>query len=104
MVIDTPGMRELQLWDASEGLHQAFEDIESLADRCAYRDCRHMSEPGCAVTAAVEEGALPGERYQSYMKLQKELRHLERKQDIRAQLAEKKRWKSIHRAMRDYYK
>ncbi|HWQ80578.1 MAG TPA: ribosome small subunit-dependent GTPase A [Anaerovoracaceae bacterium] len=71
IVIDTPGMRELQLDSANLG--RAFEDVEELAEQCRYRDCSHTSEPGCAVRKAVEEGALPEERLNSYRKLQKEI-------------------------------
>ena len=72
MVIDTPGMRELGLWDAEEGLDQSFGDIEALAVECRFHDCSHTNEPGCAVKDAVENGQLSGERLQSYMKLRKE--------------------------------
>jgi ribosome biogenesis GTPase len=72
MVIDTPGMRELGMWDAGEGLTAAFTDIEALAACCRFRDCTHHSEPGCAVRAAVERGELSEARLLSYKKLQAE--------------------------------
>jgi ribosome biogenesis GTPase len=84
LILDTPGMRELQLWDADEGVDQAFEDIAEWASECRFRDCSHEREPGCAVVAAVGEGSLPAERLSSYRKLQRELHALELKQDKRA--------------------
>lgn len=72
MVIDTPGMRELGMWDAGEGLAAAFADIEALASRCRFRDCAHGAEPGCAVRAALEAGGLSGERFLSWQKLRAE--------------------------------
>lgn len=68
-VLDTPGMRELGLWDAEEGMRRAFADMESLAARCRFRGCTHRSEPGCAVRAALDSGALDRERLRSYEKL-----------------------------------
>jgi ribosome biogenesis GTPase len=97
LVLDTPGLRELQLWDAEGGLHQAFDDIESLASRCYFGDCRHQDEPRCAIREALAEGAIDEGRYRSYLKLQKELNYLARKQDINAQLVEKKKWKKLTR-------
>jgi len=73
LVIDTPGMRELQLWDADAGVTDAFEDVEALAAACRFRDCRHREEPGCAVRAALAAGELPPERYASFTKLRGEL-------------------------------
>ena len=69
MVIDTPGMRELGLWDAGEGLDTAFSDVEQLTARCRFRDCTHENEPGCAVRAALERGELDPARWRSYQKL-----------------------------------
>lgn len=96
LVIDTPGMRELQLWATEEGLDGTFADVARLAERCRFSDCRHAGEPGCAVRRALEDGTLDTARYESYLKLQKELAYLDRKQDQRAQLAEKERWRRIH--------
>jgi ribosome biogenesis GTPase len=100
LIIDTPGMRELQLWDPGSGLGDAFEDIETLAAECRFRDCRHDGEPGCAVTAAVVDGRLTAERLASFKKLQRELHHLELKQDARARAEERRKYKSLHRAVR----
>ncbi|KAB2338948.1 ribosome small subunit-dependent GTPase A [Cytobacillus depressus] len=100
MLIDTPGMRELQLWDSGDGLVESFSDIEELAKQCKYRDCAHNQEPGCAIQQAINQGAIDHQRLKSYKKLQKELAYLERKQDQLAQAEEKKRWKSIHVSMK----
>ena len=72
LVMDTPGMREMGLWDAAEGLELAFSDIEALAAGCRFRDCGHENEPGCAVRAAIARGELIEERFQSYQKLKAE--------------------------------
>ena len=72
MVIDTPGMRELGMWDAASGVEQTFADIETLASRCRFRDCSHTGEPGCAVREAIRRGELDGDRWQSYQKLKSE--------------------------------
>lgn len=96
VLIDTPGMRELQLWESADGLLESFTDIEEIAEQCKYRDCSHTKEPGCAVELAIKNGLLDSNRLASYKKLQRELAYLERKQDQRAQLEEKKRWKSIN--------
>lgn len=69
MVIDTPGMREMGMWDSSEGLSAAFEDIEELSAKCRFKNCTHKSEPGCAVQAAIKNGELSEERLSSYEKL-----------------------------------
>ncbi|MDP4086545.1 MAG: ribosome small subunit-dependent GTPase A [Bacillota bacterium] len=95
ILIDTPGMRELQLWDADEGLSQSFSDIESLAENCKFRDCSHKMEPGCAVQNAIFEGILDLNRYNSYVKLQKELAYLQRKENQHAALVEKAKWKQL---------
>jgi ribosome biogenesis GTPase len=101
LLIDTPGMRELALWEGGEGLEQAFGDIEEVAARCRFRDCGHASEPGCAIRAALDDGALDAERYASYVKLKRELAHLARRQSERATLDTKRRWKQITVAMRN---
>lgn len=100
-IIDTPGMRELQLWSADEGIEEAFSDVAELASACRFNDCLHGQEPGCAVRAAVDGGTLDEARLESYSKLQRELRFLERKQDHRAQVLERRRWKAISKANRE---
>jgi len=104
LLIDTPGMRELQLWDAGAGVRGTFEDVEALAPECHFTDCRHRDEPRCAVKAAVAEERLPAERLASYLKLQDELAHLTRQQDERAQIEEKRRGKIGAKALRQHLK
>jgi ribosome biogenesis GTPase len=84
LVLDTPGLRELQLWDVSDGLEQTFEDVAALAASCRFGDCAHETEPGCAIREALRTGALARERYESWRKLQRELGRLERRLDARA--------------------
>ena len=98
--MDTPGLREVGMWGAGGGIDETFEDIETLARGCRFTDCRHESEPGCAVLQAVADGTLESDRLESHRKLQKELAHLRRKTDVLARLAEQKRCKQIHREMR----
>jgi ribosome biogenesis GTPase len=93
LIIDTPGLREIQLWDAGEAFGDAFTDIASLADGCKFRDCRHDREPGCAVKAAVDAGTLDGGRYESYLKLQREQAAFERNRDERAGIEAKRQGK-----------
>jgi ribosome biogenesis GTPase len=95
LIIDTPGMRELQLWDVSQAVRETFDDIESLAADCYFGNCRHRDEPRCAVKAAVTDGSLTGDRLQSYLKLQDELAELARQQDERAILEERRRSKRV---------
>lgn len=98
ILIDTPGMRELQLWDTGEAISGAFGDIAALGAGCRFRDCRHREEPGCAVRAAVDAGELAGARLESYHKLQDEQQYQLRLQDQRAQIAEKRRWRVLTKA------
>jgi ribosome biogenesis GTPase / thiamine phosphate phosphatase len=100
LLIDTPGMRELQLWDVGEAVRETFDDIEALAAHCHFTDCRHRDEPRCAVKAAVAEGRIPVARLESYLKLQGELAHLATQQDERARLEEKRQSKVMGRALR----
>jgi ribosome biogenesis GTPase len=104
LLIDTPGMRELQLWTADAGLETAFADVEALAARCRFGDCAHGAEPGCAVRAAAESGALDSDRLESWRRLRRELDWLELRQDEAAAAAERARVRTIHRAQRAYYK
>lgn len=97
LVLDTPGMRELQLWEADDGLGTVFEDIDKLAAQCHFNDCKHQDEPDCAVKAAIEAGSLDPERFQNYLKLQQELGYLARRQDALAQQTERSRWKKLSR-------
>ena len=96
VVIDTPGIRELQLWDASEGgMGETFADVEELAGECRFNDCTHTSEPGCAVLAAVASGALSEERLQSWRKLQSELRAIAIRHDHLLRKEETRKWKLL---------
>jgi ribosome biogenesis GTPase len=99
-LIDTPGMRELGLWDAAEGIEQTFEDVEVLAAGCRFRDCQHQGEPGCAVTAAVAAGELAEGRLASLEKLRREEAFEQRQRDPSRQAASKGRWKVIHKQQR----
>ncbi len=98
-VIDTPGMRELQLWDAGEGVAEAFPEIAELAQSCKFRDCRHETEPGCAVTDAVEAGRLAPGRLESYRKLVRETGAFKERKMHRGK--DSPVVKSLHRAIRD---
>jgi ribosome biogenesis GTPase len=100
VLIDTPGMRELQLWDTGDASAGAFGDIEALAGTCRFRDCRHKQEPGCAVRAAVDAHVLPADRLESYHKLQAEQAHQARQLDQRAQIDEKRRTRASTKALR----
>jgi ribosome biogenesis GTPase len=94
LVIDTPGLRELQLWEAgADALDATFADVEELAADCRFGDCTHTHEPGCAVLATVESGELAGERLQSWRKLQRELRSIAMRHDIRLRKEEARKWK-----------
>jgi ribosome biogenesis GTPase / thiamine phosphate phosphatase len=100
LLVDTPGLREIQLWDADEGIQEAFADVDELAADCRFNDCAHMREPGCAVQAAIDEGRLPRERLQSYRALQRELKRLAMKQDARLRSEERKKWVARARSRR----
>jgi ribosome biogenesis GTPase / thiamine phosphate phosphatase len=100
LLLDTPGMRELQLWAAENAVVASFDDVERHAGACRFSDCRHRDEPRCAVKAAVAEGVLPADRLESYLKLQDELAHLARQQDQRALLEEKRRGRIGAKALR----
>jgi len=97
LLIDNPGIRELQLWASSDGLDRAFEEIDEYAAGCRFRDCRHRDEPGCAVLAAVEAGELAAARLASRHAMDRELDYLELRRDERARRAEKKRVAAIHK-------
>ncbi|MCA0989048.1 ribosome small subunit-dependent GTPase A [Guptibacillus algicola] len=95
VLIDTPGMRELQLWDAGESMTNSFQDIEDLSKNCFFRDCTHSEEPKCAVHAAIVDGTLDQRRFENYKKFERELAYLQRQTDKRAQIEERKKWKKI---------
>jgi len=104
LLLDTPGMRELQLWGGDEGLGDAFPDLAALAGGCRFRDCAHADEPGCAVRAAVEAGRLDASRLESWHKLRRELRWLASRQDARARAGEEARWKVIAKSVKRHPK
>ncbi len=99
LVLDTPGMRELGLWDADAGLERSFADIDALAATCRFSDCGHAGEPGCAVAAAIVDGDLDASRFEGWKKLEREARHLERRVDHFAREAERRRWRTISKSV-----
>ena len=103
-LIDTPGLRELQLWAGEESVDRAFAEVQEAAANCRYRDCSHAGEPGCAVTAALLEGAIGRERWESYRKLLAEARRHEELADPLAAQQRKRQVKQIHKAQRQHYK
>jgi ribosome biogenesis GTPase len=108
LILDTPGMRELGLWDAGAGVEQTFADVTAevaaLAEACRFRDCAHEAEPGCAVREALADGRLDEGRWRSFQKLKRELAFEARKQDPELREAERKRWIAIHKSARQHVK
>jgi ribosome biogenesis GTPase len=100
LVIDTPGLREVQLWAEPGSLDETFSEIKALASGCRFRDCRHRGEPGCAVAAAIEQGEIDRERLESFLDLQAELEHLQRQSDPRLASEYKSEVKKLHRAQK----
>jgi ribosome biogenesis GTPase / thiamine phosphate phosphatase len=100
ILIDTPGMRELQLWESGDALGDTFADIVSTAASCRFRDCRHLQEPGCAVRAAVASGTVPAARLESFHKLAAEREHQERQLDARALIDDKRNARVMGKALR----
>jgi ribosome biogenesis GTPase len=103
LLIDSPGMRELQLWGETDSADEAFDEIAELARLCRFSDCSHQSEPGCAVREALASGELESRRYESYLTLKRELDYLRRKQDEKAVGKDQKKWKDISKQIRKYY-
>jgi ribosome biogenesis GTPase / thiamine phosphate phosphatase len=101
LILDTPGMRELQLWDVEEGMETTFEEIGELAARCYFSDCDHQTEPRCAVREALESGALDAGRFENYLRMRRELDYLARRQDQLGQRIEKDRWKKLSKMARE---
>jgi ribosome biogenesis GTPase / thiamine phosphate phosphatase len=101
LIMDTPGMRELQIWSVEAGLDTAFEEIKALSEGCRFRDCSHQTEPGCRVRNAVAQGELDAGRLANYLKLGKEARYIELKNTHSANWVEKERWKKIKKAARN---
>lgn len=104
LMLDTPGMRELGLWDAEAGVSATFEDVEALAAQCRFSDCRHQGEPGCAVAAAIVSGELSEDRLRAYEKLQAELAFTHRREDPRAAAENRKLWISRQKSARAWMK
>jgi ribosome biogenesis GTPase / thiamine phosphate phosphatase len=101
LLLDTPGMRELALWADESVLDSTFSDIVELAGACRFADCTHLHEPGCAVQTAIADGSLDAERFDSYIKLQRELRALEIRKDARLRSETRKEWRRRHRELRN---
>lgn len=100
LLLDTPGMRELQLWESSDGLEQTFSEVAEIIAACRFSDCEHRTEPGCAVGDAIARGSLPQERWDAYQALQRELRALEIRHDARLQSEARKERRRFARAQR----
>lgn len=99
LILDTPGMRELGLWDADAGIERSFADIDALASTCRFSDCGHAGEPGCAVAAAISDGDLDASRFEGWRKLEREARHLERRVDALARAEQRRRGKAMGKAV-----
>ncbi|HEX7744849.1 MAG TPA: ribosome small subunit-dependent GTPase A [Micromonosporaceae bacterium] len=99
-VLDTPGIRAVGLLDAADGLDAAFSDVVDLAAGCRFADCAHAGEPGCAVRAALESGELSAPRWESWLKLQREVAYESRRRNARLAAAERARWRRVERAQR----
>jgi ribosome biogenesis GTPase len=95
MIIDTPGLREAQLWTGEEALGNLFEDIQDVARECRFNDCEHRSEPGCAIKSAIARGELDAARLDSYRKLQRELSAVAARSDARLRIELQRKWKQI---------
>lgn len=104
LIMDTPGMRTLSLWEADSGMEVLFGDVEELTSMCRFHDCKHQNEPGCAVREALDTGKLEMKRWESWLKLQKELAHLEAKKEGRLRAHEKYFGKQIAKFQKEFYK
>lgn len=104
MMIDTPGMRELGLWDDGSGVEQTFSEVTALVHQCQFNDCQHGNEPGCAIKEALASGALDQARYESYLKLKKEAKFIERKSNQKLRKAEQDKWKKLNKSFKTRYK
>ncbi|MGA1865853.1 MAG: ribosome small subunit-dependent GTPase A [Thermoplasmatota archaeon] len=102
ILIDNPGIRELQLWGDETTLEEAFKDILGLSRKCRFKDCQHLSEPGCAVKRALEEGEIERSRFDNYIKMRRELRFLALKTDKGARTEEKARWRPLTKDVKHY--
>lgn len=100
LIIDTPGLREIQLWEGEEGLADAFPEIAELAMRCRFTDCHHESEPGCAVMDSIRAGKVPSERLHGYKKLKREAEHFESLHDVRVQVEQRRKAKQLTKGLK----
>jgi ribosome biogenesis GTPase / thiamine phosphate phosphatase len=104
IIIDTPGLREIQLWGGEEGIQDGFEDIIELGSQCRFRDCKHDTEPGCAVKQALENGTLDAGRYESFLKLKREISFHDQRNLIGSQRTEKERWKKVSKQIKTKFR
>lgn len=104
LLLDSPGMRSVGMWEIEEGMAEAFADVEAFASDCRFSDCAHGTEPGCAVQAAIAAGSLPAGRLDSQQKLARESAALARRVDVHARANSKRRWKAIHKSVRNHMK
>ncbi|HEX5167423.1 MAG TPA: ribosome small subunit-dependent GTPase A, partial [Thermomicrobiales bacterium] len=104
VLLDSPGMRSVGMWEIDEGLADAFADIEALAQNCRFSDCSHGTEPGCAVQAAIRDGTLPSQRLESQQKLARESAAMAMRVDPQMRAAERAKWKAIHKSVRNHMK
>ncbi|MEW6737011.1 MAG: ribosome small subunit-dependent GTPase A [Acidobacteriota bacterium] len=104
LIIDTPGLRELQLWFSQTGLQDAFSDITALAEQCYFTNCQHQDQPGCAIKEALENGQLSPERLDNYWKMLDELRQLSEKQSLKSAYLEKQRSKKGSQPIKKFKK
>jgi ribosome biogenesis GTPase len=104
LLVDTPGMRELQLWAQADSARETFDDVAELAQGCHFTDCRHRDEPRCAVKLAIEEGRLDASRLEGFVKLQDEVQSLEDRKSARAQINAKRRFKTVSQSMKKLYR
>ena len=102
LLVDTPGIRALEVLGADEGVEAAFDDVIDLAATCRFSDCRHVGEPGCAVRAALADGSLSEERLASHQKLERELARAARETDPRARAEHRRTWKIIHKSVEEH--
>lgn len=103
LILDTPGMRELSLWESDTGMEVMFGDVEELVKKCRFNDCKHRSEPGCAVKEALNAGKLDIKRWESWLKLQKEQAYLEGRKEVKHMLQQKKLGKILAKYQKDFY-
>ena len=102
LLVDTPGIRALEVIGADDGIDVAFDDVASIAADCRFSDCRHEGEPGCAVRAALDDGRLSSERLASHRKLERELAHVARQGDPLARAEHRRRWRVIQKSVGEH--